>query len=158
MEEHIRIVWAGTRRRFSQRVRYENPFCLSWITQIDGSPNKNMCRITISWNLNEKNSQYSPCLVSASLRAHFMSRHLKFRKPSLAQITSMGVFERNFVFRRYRLRSGIIFFPKPNEMRSFRLEARFHEPKYNFMTELSIAIIFIYIEPKIPKRGRFEVK
>ena len=26
------------------------------------------------------------------------------------------------------------------------------------MTELSIAIIFIYIEPKIPKRGRFEVK
>ena len=26
------------------------------------------------------------------------------------------------------------------------------------MTELSIAIILIYIEPKIPKRGRFEVK
>ncbi len=26
------------------------------------------------------------------------------------------------------------------------------------MTELSIEIIFIYIEPKIPKRGRFEVK
>ena len=26
------------------------------------------------------------------------------------------------------------------------------------MTKLSIAIIFIYIEPKIPKRGRFEVK
>ena len=26
------------------------------------------------------------------------------------------------------------------------------------MTELSIAIMFIYIEPKIPKRGRFEVK
>ena len=26
------------------------------------------------------------------------------------------------------------------------------------MTELSIAIVLIYIEPKIPKRGRFEVK
>ena len=45
-----------------------------------------------------------------------MSRHLKFRKPSLAQITSMRFFERNFVFRRYRLRSGITFFPKPYEM------------------------------------------
>ena len=47
--------------------------------------------------------------------------HLKFRKPSLAQITLMRFFERNFVFRRYRLRSGIRFFHKPCEMDSFDL-------------------------------------
>ena len=60
-----------------------------------------------------------PCL--GFLVERNLTYHLKFRKPSLAQITLMRFFERNFVFRRYRLRSGIRFFHKPREMDSFDL-------------------------------------
>ena len=55
------------------------------------------------------------------LAAHNMTCHVKFWKPSVAQVLLMRFFERNFVFRRYRLRSGIRFFHKPREMDSFDL-------------------------------------
>ena len=61
----------------------------------------------------------TPCL--SFLAAHNMSCHVKFWKPSVAQVLLMRFFERNFVFRRYRLRSGISFFHKPREMDSFDL-------------------------------------
>ena len=60
-----------------------------------------------------------PCF--GFLARHNLTCHVKFWKPSVAQVLLMRFFERNFVFWRYRLRSGIRFFHKPREMDSFDL-------------------------------------
>ena len=48
-----------------------------------------------------------------------VTSHVKFWKPGVAQVILIIFFERNFVFQRYPLGSGIVFFHKPHEMGIF---------------------------------------